>query len=73
MFKYITAILLLFTLISCNNSNTSGDENGDSSITPPYKNLPPPTPITFTVDAVYPHDPEAFTQGLSFYDGKLYE
>jgi len=25
------------------------------------------------VDSVYPHDPKAFTQGLQFYKGKLYE
>ncbi len=25
------------------------------------------------VKAVYPHDPEAFTQGLAFHDGRLYE
>ena len=36
-------------------------------------NLPAPQPITFTVEAVYPHDPKAFTQGLQFYNGKLYE
>jgi glutamine cyclotransferase len=27
----------------------------------------------FKVIAVYPHDPTAFTQGLEFHDGKLYE
>jgi glutamine cyclotransferase len=36
-------------------------------------NIPAPQPITFTVDKVYPHDPHAFTQGLEFHNGKLYE
>jgi len=27
----------------------------------------------YKVDAVYPHDPKAYTQGLEFYKGKLYE
>src|SRR5690606_31031571 len=28
---------------------------------------------TVEVQAVYPHDPAAFTQGLAFHDGTLYE
>ena len=31
------------------------------------------TPYGYRVIASYPHDPEAFTQGLLFADGKLYE
>ena len=35
---------------------------------------PPETPrYTFRVVHVYPHDPQAFTQGLEFHDGFLYE
>jgi glutamine cyclotransferase len=38
------------------------------------KNQTAPVPvITATVVKVYPHDPKAFTQGLEFYDGHLYE
>jgi glutaminyl-peptide cyclotransferase len=35
----------------------------------------PATPITYTFDIVksYPHDPKAFTQGLVFHNGFLYE
>ncbi len=33
---------------------------------------PPPT-YSYEVIATYPHDPEAFTQGLVFHDGGLYE
>ena len=36
-------------------------------------NIPAPQPIIFTVDSVYPHDAKAFTQGLQFHNGKLYE
>src|ERR1051325_3741451 len=58
-------------LFSCNNSSTP---DYDPSLPMPQRNnLPAPQPITFTVEAVYPHDPMAFTQGLQFYDGKLYE
>ena len=35
---------------------------------------PPPIPVyTYRVVAVYPHDPTAFTQGLVYADGVLYE
>ena len=40
---------------------------------------PPPTPTAMapvvrpTLEAEYPHDPEAFTQGLLVADGALYE
>lgn len=40
---------------------------------PNANNIPAPQPITFTVEHVYPHDVHAFTQGLEFHDGKLYE
>jgi len=61
----------LFLLFSCHNNPTP---EYDSSL-PPIKtnNVPAPAPVMFTVDAVYPHDPNAFTQGLEFYKGKLYE
>jgi glutamine cyclotransferase len=58
-------------MISCNN--TSDDEVIDKSIISPGNSLPVPQPITFNVDAIYPHDTGAFTQGLQFYKGKLYE
>ena len=36
-------------------------------------NIAAPEPIIYTVKNVYPHDPSAFTQGLEFHNGKLYE
>ena len=57
-------------LVSCNNSTPDYDT---SLPVPGNTNLPAPQPITFTIDAVYPHDAKAFTQGLQFYKGKLYE
>jgi len=42
-----------------------------------YTLLPPPdvteTEHTYTVVDTFPHDPEAFTQGLVYHDGRLYE
>lgn len=61
--------ILLF-LISCNNSSPSYDNSLPMA---KVNNIPPPSPIMFKVEAVYPHDPKAFTQGLEFHNGKLYE
>src|SRR5687767_12858558 len=69
--KNLFTIVLVFFIASC-NSNSSDNEEFDNSIAP-VNNLPAPQPITFTVDAVYPHDKQAFTQGLEFHNGKLYE
>lgn len=42
----------------------------------PPSDVPPPEIVTYydyEIVAVYPHDPDAFTQGLDFHDGYLYE
>ncbi|MEP6584199.1 MAG: glutaminyl-peptide cyclotransferase [Ginsengibacter sp.] len=67
----ILSVLLLFVLISCNNN--SGPDTDSSLPSPAINNIPAPQPITFSVENVYPHDPHAFTQGLEFHNGKLYE
>ncbi|MEP6615880.1 MAG: glutaminyl-peptide cyclotransferase [Ginsengibacter sp.] len=69
--KKLWTILLSFLIVSC--SNTNDDDVVDNSIIPINTSLPSPQPITFSVDAVYPHDTAAFTQGLQFYNGKLFE
>lgn len=66
--KILPIFSLLLFLISCQNSSSP---DFDSSL--PVNNIPPPSQIMFKVTAVYPHDPTAFTQGLEFHDGKLYE
>lgn len=71
MHKQIWTVLLLIFSISCNN--TSDDEVFDKSIAGAGNSLAAPQPITFNVDAVYPHDTTAFTQGLQYHHGKLYE
>jgi glutamine cyclotransferase len=68
MLKRILAIGLISVFSACNSGNES---SGDTETT--TSSLPAPQPITFSVDSVYPHDQHAFTQGLQFYKGKLYE
>ena len=61
----------LFFLISCHNSSSP---DYDASL-PALKvnNIPAPAPNYVQSYNVYPHDSNAYTQGLEYYDGKLYE
>ncbi|MEO8819952.1 MAG: glutaminyl-peptide cyclotransferase, partial [Ginsengibacter sp.] len=68
VYKTVLAATIFLFLISCNNSSSP---NYDNSL--PTYNISPPAQIMFKVDTMYPHDPGAFTQGLEFYNGKLYE
>src|SRR5258705_3375438 len=68
-FKNLLTITVFF-FAGCTSNNSDNDA---SSYTTPSSNLPAPQPIIFTVDSIFPHDKEAFTQGLQFYNGKLYE
>ncbi|MBL7070185.1 MAG: glutaminyl-peptide cyclotransferase [Candidatus Omnitrophica bacterium] len=56
--KIIVALLLMFSLAGC-------AKEGD-------RRAPPPI-YGYEVISAYPHDPEAFTQGLTLYEGRLYE
>ena len=55
-------------LWSCNNSSSAGSE-----VPVPVNNVPPPSPVSYTLLNIYPHDTTAFTQGLVFYNNQLYE
>ncbi len=72
MIKKFTGVALIVLLFSCNSNTTTPSEDPTLPFAKP-NNIPPPQPITFTIDSVFPHDPKAFTQGLQFYNGKLYE
>ena len=61
--KNIFTLALIFLIASC--TSNSSDKEFDDSIAP--VTLPAPQPITFSVDAVYPHDNKAFIQGLEFH------
>ena len=58
-------------MVSCKSKSGADTDPTLPSITP--TNIAAPVPIMFSVIGVYPHDPTAFTQGLEFYKGKLYE
>lgn len=70
--KFLVLIFAIL-LISCdNNSDSDGDYDKSLPMAKP-NNIAAPAPLIFTVDGVFPHDPSAFTQGLEYYNGKLYE
>jgi len=68
---------LCLLLAACTASCQSSQTNSSQTQTPvpgtartPAKSIPI---LTATVIRTYPHDPKAFTQGLEFADGRLYE
>ncbi len=66
MTKY-SAVVALLILAACNGNNDT-----DGPIDPGLVPAKTPT-INYTIVAQYPHDTSAYTQGLEFYKGKLYE
>ena len=69
--RYFLFLVIAVSLVACHNEDSNGDTD-PSIVTPHVENTPPPN-IPFTLIAQYPHDTAAFTEGLEFYNGKLYE
>ena len=66
MKKYFV-IFALVVITACNNN-----KDADGPVDPDV--VPAKTPvISYTIAAEYPHDTSAYTQGLEFHNGKLYE
>lgn len=68
--KKYSAILALVILAACNNN--TGDKDDTKYIDTTVTTSAIPT-ISYNVIAEYPHDTSAYTQGLEFHNGKLYE
>ena len=68
--KLLVLIFAIF-FMSCDNSSNPDYDKSLPMAQP--NNIAAPAPLIFTVDGVFPHDPSSFTQGLEFYNGKLYE
>jgi glutaminyl-peptide cyclotransferase len=64
MRKY-SALLAFVILAACNDTDTKGHD--------PSLDVKPTPVISFKVVSIYNHDTSAYTQGLEFYKGKLYE
>jgi glutamine cyclotransferase len=65
----LTACLVILFLLN--------SHSGDSFSSLDWDNKPETVPellnYTYRVVNVYPHDPDAFTQGLVYFNGSLYE
>lgn len=68
--KYLLALCLLLHIISCDNTTKT---DYDPAVVPAGSSIPAPAPLSYTVIAQYPHDTSAYTQGLQYYNGKMYE
>ena len=66
IYLILTLVLLAFGCSGTTNSNNSAASNANKA-----KTVVPVS--TYEVVKKYPHDPKAFTQGLAFRDGFLYE
>ena len=66
---YVTAVLLLLT--ACNNNST--EPTLDPLPEKPLTGIAPPQHININITGIYPHDTSAYTQGLEFYNGQLFE
>jgi len=84
LFGLIPTSLLLLPLIvltGCNKTSSADDSPNTSTAlstqlpTPPPTSTKAPPPPTYSYDIIntFPHDPNAFTQGLLFLDGNLFE
>lgn len=67
MNRTLTVLIMAIFLFSCNDEADSG--NGTDDITGP---LAPPI-IPFSIVNEHPHDTGSYTEGLSFYNGQLFE
>jgi glutaminyl-peptide cyclotransferase len=66
--KYYLTLAVIIFLTACNGGDKNPDESVDTSLI--HKDAPK---INYTIVNQYPHDTSSFTQGLQFYNGKLYE
>ncbi len=65
------AALLAMTITACNDGDKPAEETATTE--QPATNVPAPAQIPFSLVTEYPHDGTAFTEGLQFVDGVLYE
>lgn len=65
--RQIRLLLTIMILASCGGNQE--EETYDPDIAPP----PPAPAISYSIVNQYPHDTSAYTQGLEWHNGKLYE
>lgn len=66
MNKFVFAFLMTIVVTGCADSSNENDGPGSEVISAP-------TPISYNLVQVYPHDTSSYTQGLIWYNNTLYE
>ena len=66
-------IRLLLCIVALSATACSPADDGDPATNDGAMPGPTPAPYAIQIDRVLPHDPDAFTQGLVFADGVLFE
>jgi glutamine cyclotransferase len=66
-------VILCALTAACANGGSSSSASTSSAAVTQVRSATAPARYSFSVVNVFPHDPEAFTQGLVFRDGFLYE
>jgi glutamine cyclotransferase len=70
MIKQIFAILSVTILFSCGGND---DKNVPTDTSPATTGQMEPKALSYSILNSFPHDTSAFTQGLEYYKGKMYE
>jgi len=68
--KQLAAITLIIVLASCNGGGTGDTPAGGIDTSLIHKEAPV---LSYNILNIYPHDTGAYTQGLQWYNGKMYE
>ena len=67
--NFFLALIVSILFLACNNPDSSSKTVEESDVS----DVPEAPAIPYTILNAYPHDTSAFTQGLEFYKGQLYE
>ena len=67
--NFFLALIVSILFLACNNPDTTSQTLEESNV----PSIPEAPAIAYTILNAYPHDTSAFTQGLEFYKGELFE
>src|SRR2546423_15354379 len=70
--RFLILLLVLSISMACSDGANTSKSNISSGSPSPTKGCPLPV-CGYEIVNSYPHDPNAFTEGLFFHDGYLYE
>ena len=71
--KYALAAICCLSIAACNTNDKPKEESSRTAATETAADRTVPAVIPFDIVKEYPHDPGAFTEGLEYKDGFLYE